>query len=267
MRPGATRKGSAPPSDMGSIERSMRDCALSLGGVGPPFLSHRSSNRREPIADLWAQAAHDLRQPVQASLLLIKVLGEEPDPVQQKRLLDHTATSLSSLYEMIEVLALLSRIEAGLQVVPLRTCRIPAALDGPIRSMVKMAAERGVPLRLRNMQGMVRSNAKLLAVAAKSLILNAMKLSDGKGISAGCRKHGSHLKFEVHFSGVRVDAWTGAFVQLPPAGRRPRVGELGLGPLLLERVCQRLGHRVYHKTLPPNVQLLAMEMPLVSASV
>ena len=54
-----------------------------------------------------------------------------------------------------------------------------------MKAMVKVASERGCPLRLRNMQGMVRSNAKLLAVATKSLILNAMKLSEGKADICG----------------------------------------------------------------------------------
>jgi two-component system, sensor histidine kinase len=263
MRTSASRQRAAPSSDRRSIERSGHDDARPLDRVEPsPPMGHGL----ETTAHIWARAAHDLRQPVQAALLLVKVLGEEVDPVQQKRLLDYTATSLSSLYEMIEVLALLSRIEAGSQAVPLRSCHISAALDGTMKAMLKVASERGCPLQLRNMQGMVRSNAKLLGMVAKSLILNAMKLSEGKRISVGCRKQSNHLRFEVRFSGVRVDAWKGAFVQLPPAAGRPYVGELGLGPLLLQRVCERLGHRVYHRTLPRNGQLLAMELPLVSAS-
>jgi len=247
---------------MRTSERSVRDGARPLDRVEP---SPPMGQGWEPTAHIWARAAHDLRQPVQAALLLVKVLGEEGDPVQRKRLLDYTATSLSSLYEMIEVLALLSRIEAGSQAVPLRSCHISAALDATIKTMLKVASERGCPLQLGNMQGMVRSNAKLLGMITKSLILNAMKLSEGKRISVGCRKHSSHLRFEVRFSGG-VDTWKGAFVQLPPAADRSYVGELGLGPILLERVCERLGHRVYHRTLPRNGQLLAMELPLVSAS-
>jgi two-component system, sensor histidine kinase len=246
---------------MRTSERSLRDGGRLLDRVEPsPPMGHGW----EPTANIWARAAHDLRQPVQAALLLVKVLGEEVDPVQQKRLLAYTATSLSSLYEMIELLALLSRIEAGSQAVPLRSCHISAALDGTMKAMLKVASERGCPLQLRNMQGMVRSNAKLLGMVTKSLILNAMKVSEGKRISVGCRKHSSHLRFEVRFSGV--DVWKGAFVQLPPAADKSYAGELGLGPLLLERVCERLGHRVYHRTLPRNGQLLAMELPLVSAS-
>jgi two-component system, sensor histidine kinase len=260
MRTSASRQRSAPSGDRRSIERSVHDDARPLDRAVPPM-----GHGWETTAHIWARAAHDLRQPLQAALLLVKVLGEEVDPVQQKRLVGYTATSLSSLYEMIEVLALLSRIEAGSQAVPLRSCHISAALDATMKVMLKVASERGCPLQLRNMQGVVRSNAKLLGMVAKSLILNAMKLSEGKRISVGCRKHSSHLRFEVRFSG-RVDAWKGAFVQLPPAADRPYAGELGLGPLLLERVCERLGHRVYHRTLPRNGQLLAMELPSVSAS-
>src|SRR5262245_17856980 len=252
MRTSAARKGSGT-----------RDHGRSrLLGAEPSSPVRRG---RTSIAHLWARATHDLRQPVQAALLLVKVLGEEEDPVQQRRLVDHTATSLSSLYEMIELLALLSRIEVGSQALPLRTCHIAAVLDATIKKMVNIASERGCLLQLRSMQGTVRSNAKLLGMVTESLILNAMKLSEGKRISVGCRKQSKHMKLEVRFSGARVDAWTGAFVELPPTADRPYIGKLGLGPLLLERVCERLGHRVYQRTLPRNGQLLAIELPLVSA--
>src|SRR5262245_50465894 len=103
MRTIASRQRSAPSGDRRSIERSAHEGARPLDRVGPsPPMVHG----RERTAHIWARAAHDLRQPVQAALLLVKVLGEEVDPVQQRRLLDYTATSLSSLYEMIEALAL-----------------------------------------------------------------------------------------------------------------------------------------------------------------
>jgi signal transduction histidine kinase len=250
MRPSASASGT---------RRHGRSRLLGADPSPPVTQGHASTPH------LWARAAHDLRQPVQAALLLVKVLGDEEDPVQQRRLVDHTATSLSSLHQMIEVLALLSRIEAGSQALPLRTCHIAAALDATIKKMLKVATERDCLLQVRNMQGTVRSNAKLLAMVTESLILNAMKLSEGKSMSVGCRKHSNYLRLEVRFSGVRVDAWTGAFVQLQPVADRPYGGELGLGPLLLERVCERLGHRVYQRTLPRNGRLLAMELPVVSA--
>jgi signal transduction histidine kinase len=226
------------------------------------------SNCRASIARLWAHAAHDLRQPVQAALLLTKMLEAESAQVKQKQVARHVAGALHSLNEMLETLAQLSRIEAGLQVLSLRTCQLSHVLDATLREVAEIAAERGIPLRLRNMRGVVRTHPKLLATAARSLLLNAIKFGTGDGILACCRRRGSQLRLEVHFAGASFDGAIerNAFVQLSPAdGRRPAT-ELGLGVSLLEHLCRRLGHSLHYIKSSPNEQLLALELSLVSDS-
>jgi signal transduction histidine kinase len=221
------------------------------------------------IARLWAQAAHDLRQPVQAALLLTKMLEVEPAQGKQKPWVRHVAVALHSLNEMLETLALLSRIEAGLQVVSLRTCQLSDVLEATLREIAEIAAERGIPLRLRNMRGMVRTNPKLLATATRSLLLNAIKFGTGDGIIARCRRRGSQLRLEVQFAGTSFDAaiQRNAFVQLLPTDDRPIATELGLGVSLLEYLCRQLGHSLYYtKSSPTAQQLLAIELSLATAS-
>jgi two-component system CheB/CheR fusion protein len=205
---------------------------------------------------------------VQAALLLTKTLEAEAPRVEQKLAAGYLAATLSSLSQMIEILALLSRIEAGLQVVPLRSCKIAAVLEATIQRMAKVASERRLQLRVRNMQGVVRSNPKLLIVATKSLLLNAMKLSCGDGISVCCRRRGNQLRLEVQFSGASIagSSEKGSFVQLPLLASRPIASELGLGLLLLESLCHRLGHSLHHRHLARDNQLLVIELPLASTS-
>ena len=226
------------------------------------------SNYQVSIARLWAQAAHDLRQPVQAALLLTKMLEAEPAQGKQKPWVRHVAVALHSLNEMLETLALLSRIEAGLQVVSLRPCQLSDVLEATLREIAEIAAERGIPLRLRNMRGMVRTNPKLLATVTRSLLLNAIKFGTGEGIIACCRRRGSQLRLEVHFAGTSFDAaiQRSAFVQLLPTDDRPIATELGLGVSLLEYLCRQLGHSLYYTKSSPNAQqLLAIELSLATA--
>ena len=219
---------------------------------------------QESIAQLWAQAAHDLRQPVQAALLVTRTLEAETARVEQKRAAHHVAAALESLCEMLEALALLSRIEAGLQVVPLRICQLSNVLKPAMQEMAELAAERGVPLRLRSIKGVVRSNPKLLVIAIRSLLLNAIKFGNGDGMRVCCRRRGSLLIFEVQFKGALLDGGNerNAFVQLSPLADRPIASELGLGLSLLEHLCRRLGHSLHYTKLPQDGQLLAMELPL-----
>jgi signal transduction histidine kinase len=224
--------------------------------------------QQESIAQLWAQAAHDLRQPVQAALLVSRMLEAESARAEQKRAARHVAAALESLCEMLEALALLSRIEAGLQVVSLRICQLSDVLEPAMREMAELAAERGIPLRLRSMQGLVRSNPKLLVIATRSLLLNAIKFGDGDRILACCRRRGSQLRLEVQFSGASLDGGNerNAFVQLSPLAGRPIASELGLGLSLLEHLCRRLGHSLHYTKLARDRQLLTMELPLAPTS-
>ena len=224
------------------------------------------SNDQVSIAQLWAQAAHDLRQPVQAALLLTKMLEAESAQVNQKQGARHVAVALHSLNEMLETLALLSRIEAGLQVVSPRACQLSDVLKATLREIAEIAAERSIPLRLRNMRGVVHTDPKLLATAARSLLLNAIKFGTGEGIKACCRRRGSQLRLEVRFAGTLFDGVIerNAFVQLLPADGRRIATELGLGVPLLEYLCRQLGHSLHYTKPSPSEQLLAVELPLAS---
>jgi two-component system CheB/CheR fusion protein len=216
------------------------------------------------MAQLWASAAHDLRQPAQAALLVTRMLEAEAARKEQKVAARHIASALESLCEMLEVLTLISRIEAGLQVVPLRICRLSEVLAPTFREMAAMAAARDVALKFRSSRELVRTNPKLLVTATRSLLLNALDLRTGERILTRCRRRGSKLRLEVEFDGAVPDGddKRNAFVQLAPTGDVALTRELGLGLPLLEHLCRRLGHSLQHAKLPRGGQLLAIVLPL-----
>jgi signal transduction histidine kinase len=227
-------------------------------------MGDKGANNQNSVAQLWAHAAHELRQSVQAALLVTKMLKVESARTAQKRAAHHVAVALESLSEGLEVLTLLSRIEAGLQGMPLRNCQLSDVLEPTMRQVAAIAKERGISLRLRGMRGVVRSNPKLVAVATKSLFLNAIKFGNGDRILGCCRRRGSQLRLEIQFGGASLDGGSrrNAFVELPPVAGRSVAGELGLGLFLLEHLCHRLGHSMQYTKLPRGGQLLAMELPL-----
>jgi signal transduction histidine kinase len=224
--------------------------------------------KEEPVAELWAHAAHDLRQPVQAALLVTKMLEAESTRLSQKRAARHIGIALESLSEILEILVLLSRIEAGLQVVPLSICQLSDVLQPTMRVVTDIATRRGIPLHVQSIRGVVRSNPRLLAVAARSLILNAIKFGSGDKVLVCCRKRGGQLRLEVQYRGTSLDGVNErkAFVQLPPLVDRQIPTELGLGVSLLKHLCHRLGHTVHYTKLPRKRQLLAMSVPLAPTS-
>jgi signal transduction histidine kinase len=223
----------------------------------------RRPGGHNPAASLWLQAAHDLRQPVQAAQLLAGALDDVSEPDRLKRTARGIESALQSLQEMLGAMALLARIEAGLQKVELGPCELAGVLEPALCELAEIAGKRRIPLRLGEMQGSVRSDPKLLRVAARSLVLNAIRFGDGREIAVGCRRRRDHLSLGVEFSATpdaEIDRH--AFIQLTAPGDRLICGELGLGFLLLGRLCDALGHQLRHAALGPDRQLLALKLPL-----
>ena len=81
--------------------------------MGERNVRGEGASPQQTIARLWADAAHDLRQPAQAALLVTRMLAVESTRSKQKFAAQNVAAALESLCEMLEVLALISRIEAG----------------------------------------------------------------------------------------------------------------------------------------------------------
>jgi len=216
------------------------------------------------IAHIWARAAHDLRQPVQAAVLLANVLDSVSEPSELKRAAKHIEGSLGSLLDMLDILILLSRIEAGLQTAPLRACELADVLSSVMRETADIAAERGLQLRFQGMQGVVHSHPKLLAVATRSLVLNAIEFGNDEEIHVACRRRGNQLRLEVVFKGAPIDATSKdcAFVQLSPSRGAPTGGVLGLGPVLLEHLCRLLGHKLEYGEPSPDWRSLGLVLPL-----
>jgi signal transduction histidine kinase len=117
---------------------------------------------------------------------------------------------------------------------------------------------------MRKLQGAVRSHPKLLAAAARSLFLNAVRFGDGSDIRVGCRRGGRQATLEVEFGGDGSDAAIEkqAFVQLMPSDDGQGAGELGLGLALLQHLCPMLGAGLHHTGRTPGRQLLALMLPL-----
>lgn len=221
-------------------------------------------DRPASIAHLWAQAAHDLRQPVQAALLLAGGLDSTAGPAQLQRTANHIDGSLRCLDDMLEILLLLSRIEAGLQMATPRPCELADLLQPVVQETSAIAAQRGQPLSIEGLEGMVRSHPMLLATAVRSLVINALDSADGEEINLACRRRGDTLRLEAAFASARIDAEGAqrAFVQLAPSRKGSADGVLGLGPALLKHVCRLLGHAFEDDRPSPGRRQLALVLPV-----
>jgi signal transduction histidine kinase len=215
------------------------------------------------IAQIWAQAAHDLRQPVQAAMLLTGGLDGTSEPAHLQRAAKHIDGALRSIDDMLEILILLSQIEAGLQMATPRPCELADLLKPVLQETTAIASDRGQRLSLEAMEGTVRSHPRLLAVAARSLLINAIEFADGEQISVACRRKGDTMRLDVTFaSRVGADGNKCAFLQLAPSRKGSADGVLALGPVLLKHVCRLLGHAFEDDRPCTGRRQLALVLPV-----
>jgi K+-sensing histidine kinase KdpD len=228
-----------------------------------------SRSKSSRSARIWAGAAHDLRQPVQAMLLQLPVLDVPSSRAERKRAVRRIEIALLSLQDMLELLASMARIEAGLQDIALQACPLDEPLVAIARQLGATAQARGVGLLCRRTRAVVRSQPRLLAAAIRSLLLNAIALADGGEVAARCRRRGEDIVLEVGFTGGRLEAARGksAFVALPRqrGAAAGDLGELGLGLELLEHLCRRLGHALEARHRAGRLQVLAIALPCATA--
>jgi two-component system CheB/CheR fusion protein len=185
-----------------------------------------------------------------------------------KRTAKHIDSALRSLHGMLEIMITLSQIEAGLLLAASRPCDL-ADLFEPIKlETTALAAARNLRLTFAAPEGMVRSHPKLLAAAARSLVLNAIEFAGGGDISFASRRRGDTLRLEVAFEGTRIDAEIGkrAFVQLAPPHNGSADSVLGLGPVLLDHVCRVLGCTFEHGQPSPERRQLTIVLPATGTS-
>ncbi len=216
------------------------------------------------IAGIWVKAAHDLRQPVQGALLLSKALEDLSDPAELKRTAGYLGGAIRSLHEMLEAILLLSRSEAGVQSIAMRSCDLAEVLQPGLQEASDLAGKRGRQLRQRGLSGAVRSHPALLAGTAKSLVVNAIEFGTGEDILLACRRRGNQMSLEVVFKGAEINAVDAkrAFIQLSPSPGAETGGVAAFGPALLEHACRLLGKGLEHGTPLPGWRRLGLLLPL-----
>jgi signal transduction histidine kinase len=211
-------------------------------------------------APLWAQASHDLRQPVQALLLLARTLPNTP-PGELGAVARHLESAVQGLQGMLETLADLARLEAGLVDAGLAPCPLLDATARALEETRWACEEQGVSVRSALGPWMVRSSAKRLPVLIANLVLNTVKDARGSDILIASRRRGSRLDLELYHRGPGAPAAEarGAFIELRRGSGQT---ELALGPAAVAHLSRALGHTFAARSLPGGGQRVVLSMAL-----
>jgi len=136
-------------------------------------------------AELWRQAAHDLRGNLHVVVNATSGLARPAAPAENRerwqRLLER---SVSSLHEMLEDVMNLARLHAGHEVPEIREFDVARALAEVCEMLRPVAAERGLFLEAEGPQTLVvEGDAAKTRRIAQNLLLNALKYTEHGGVT------------------------------------------------------------------------------------
>jgi signal transduction histidine kinase/CheY-like chemotaxis protein len=195
-----------------------------------------------------ASASHDLRQPLHALGLFSEALGQRTTDPGIKPLVGRIQDTVANLQEMMDGILDLSRLEAGKVEARTENFAIGPVLERVAEEFGVQAEARGLRLRVRPSDGIVRSDRLLLVRILQNLVVNALRYTDRGGVLLGCRGRGELVSIEVWDTGrgIPEDQLAGVFEEFHQLERdaREEGPGLGLGLSIVDRLARLLGHEL-----------------------
>lgn len=230
-----------------------------------------------------ADAAHDLRQPMQALTTLLAAsrhaLGEG-DAAKSAELLaladDASRLTRTTLSAVLEI----SRLETGFVAADYSCFELSALVEEAIAPCRSFAAERGIAIRLRrpDAPAFVKSDRHLLSRIVANLVSNAIKYGDTSkpkpGVVVGIVALANRMRIDVVDNGIGIAErdWPKVFQPFVQLGNpeRDREKGVGLGLSIVQAIMPLLAeHRLDMRSREGRGTRFSLEVPrveMISAS-
>jgi signal transduction histidine kinase len=193
-----------------------------------------------------AAASHDLRQPMQAVVLLVENLREHVHEPAVRRIVESISSSVTAMSLLLNEILDISRFDAG-TVKPQRvSVPIEKVLKRLRTSFAESAARKGLSLRVRACEAVVDTDPVLLYRLLSNLVHNAVRYSNRGGVLVGCRPRMDGVLVEVWDTGIgigpgQIHEIFREFYQVDNP-QRDRDQGLGLGLAIVERTARVREH-------------------------
>jgi CheY-like chemotaxis protein len=213
-----------------------------------------------------AAASHDLRQPLSALGIYIKVLADKVAPAEQ-RYVSSMKDCVAGLSNLLNDLLDLSKLSAGVVKVNVDDFPIADLLDS-LQSMHGPVAEsRGLRLRCVPARLTVRTDPVLLQRILGNFIDNALRYTNRGGVVVGCRRRQGKVFVEVWDSGIGIpaDKRTEIFEEFRQLGDEARNSGSGLGLAIAAKTAALLGLEIQLRSRLGRGSVFAIEIALGQA--
>ena len=216
-------------------------------------------------------ASHDLRQPLQALVLLQELLAQKVSDPDCRTLLGRIDRTLDAMATLLDSLLDINRIEAGAVDVTPASFGLDALLAEIVQGLAGKAEANGLKLRWVRSGLTVMSDRRHLATMIRNVLANALKYTARGGVVIGARRCGDQVHIEVWDSGIgippdKLDTVFQPYQQLRSGNAdRKQGGGMGLGLAIVRSLGERLGHAVTLRSRVGKGSVFSISVPLAPA--
>ncbi len=191
-----------------------------------------------------AAASHDLHQPLNAARLFLGALADEAATDRARELLNRVDSALDTFDDLLGVLLDISKLDAGAWPVTLTGVPMQPLLARLVDEYRPQAAAVGLDLHCVPCSHVIHSDRQLFERVLRNLLSNAIRYTAAGRILIGCRHRGTHLRVEVHDTGIGIpeERRSQIFEEFHRLGNAPRNDGkgLGLGLAIVDRISRLL---------------------------
>jgi signal transduction histidine kinase/DNA-binding response OmpR family regulator len=207
-------------------------------------------------SEFLANMSHELRTPLNSSLILAKLLADNPDENLTAEQVKYAKTILAAgndLLHLISDVLDLSKIEAGRMEVRFDEIALDSLIEAVARGMRPLAEDKGLEFLVRfspDSPPIISTDRQRLEQILKNLVSNAIKFTEkGQVALEIARTTGRRVSFAVSDTGVGIPAEEQAtvfeaFRQVDGTAHRKQ-GGTGLGLSISRELARLLGGEIH----------------------
>lgn len=228
-------------------------------------LSERNvREQKDQISALISDISHQTKTPVANLLLYAQLLSEQPLTPQGKDCAAAISAQAEKLQTLIEVLVKTSRLETGILALHPQTGEISPVVERAAAQYRSKAAEKGIALTARQIEGSAVFDPKWTEEAVCNLLDNAIKYTPSGGmVTVEVKNYElfSAIRVSDTGSGIPEEEQAKIFGRFYRAQGAWQTEGVGIGLYLTRQIAEKQGGYVKVESIPEKGSAFSLYLP------